>query len=221
MTQIENLISGVIIGFTASVPLGPIGALCIQKTINKGQLAGFIGGLGAAFSDTIYAIIAGFGISFIIDFIFDYQIYMRIIAAGVLFFLGLKMFFTDIVKQKRKQKLKKSKGLFGDFIATFAYTFSNPLALIFFLGAFAAFGVVKGEGNSVMTVIMLTSGVLIGASFWWFILTFTVNLFRKKFKLRLIWWINKITGIIIVIFAILALLSIFFLSDNYVQESIR
>jgi len=176
---LEFLVKGVTIGFAASIPLGPIGILCIQKTINKGRLSGFVSGLGAALSDTFYAVIAGFGLTFITNFILEKQLYLKIAAGAILFYLGFKIFFTDPIKQYREQSRKKGKGLFGDFISIFLLTVSNPLAVFFFGGAFAAFGFVSEE-SAFTSVLFLTLGVFIGATFWWTILTTLVNLFRKK-----------------------------------------
>ncbi len=216
----EFLIKGIIIGFAASVPLGPIGILCIQKTINKGRLSGFVSGLGAAFSDTFYAVIAGFGLTFITNFIVERQLYLKIIAGIILFYLGFKIFFTDPIKQYADQSKKRGKGLFGDFISIFFLTVSNPLAVFFFGGAFAAFGFVS-EGSGFTSILFLTLGVFIGAALWWTILTTLVNLFRSRFKLRSLWWINKIAGIIVILFGVLAIISIFFLSEDYVNNTIR
>lgn len=217
--EINNLVNGIIIGFSASVPLGPIGVLCIQKTINKGRLSGFISGLGAATSDMVYAIIAGFGLSFVTAFIIEQQLYLRIAAGIILFYLGFRIFFSNPGREMRKQARKKGRGLAGDFISLFLLTFSNPLTVFFFLGAFAAFGVVKGE-SSFLSILILTVGVFLGAAFWWSILTTIVNIFRKKFRLKSIWWINKIAGIIVIGFAIFAIISIFLISEGYVNDNL-
>ncbi len=216
---LEFLIKGVIIGFTASVPLGPIGVLCIQKTISKGRISGFVSGLGAATSDMFYAIIAGFGLSFVTNFILENQLYLKIAAAIILFYLGFKIFFTKTVNEIQQSK-KKGTGLFGDFISIFLLTVSNPLALFFFGGAFAAFGFVS-EGSGLTSIMLLTVGVFIGAALWWTILTTIVNLFRSKFKIKRLWWVNKIAGIIVILFGVLAIISIFFISENLVNETIR
>ena len=215
---LEYLVKGVIIGFAASVPLGPIGVLCIQKTINKGRLSGFVSGLGAAMSDTFYAIIAGFGLTFVTNFIIDKQLYLKIIAAAILFYLGLKIFNTDPIKQFREQAKKKGRGLFGDFISIFLLTVSNPLAVFFFGGAFAAFGFVS-EDSGFTAILLLTIGVFIGATFWWTTLTTIINIFRKRFKLKSLWWLNKIAGVLIILFGVLAIISIFFLSESYVNDT--
>ncbi len=207
---LKNILDGIIIGFSASVPLGPIGVLCIQRTLNKGRLAGFFSGLGAAFSDTIYAIIAGFSLSFIVSFIEQQLLYIQIFGAGILIFLGIKIFYSNPAKQLRKQK--KGKGnLFQDFVSTFLITISNPLAIFLFLAFFASFGVVK-KGGGYLDHLLLISGVMMGASLWWFILTSIVNLFRSKINLRRLWWLNKIAGATIVVLVVIAF--VFFLIDN-------
>lgn len=205
---VQYLIDGIIIGFSASVPLGPIGVLCIQRTLNKGRLSGFISGLGAAFSDVIYAVIAGFSLSFIVTFIEQQLLYIQIFGAILLIVLGINIFYSNPAVQLRKQR--KGKGnLFQDFFSTFLITISNPLAIFLFLAFFASFGAVK-PGDDVSNQFALIGGVLIGASFWWFILSSTISLFRSKINLRRLWWLNKITGAAIVILVIVGfVISIF------------
>ena len=205
---VQYLIDGIIIGFSASVPLGPIGVLCIQRTLNKGRLSGFISGLGAAFSDAIYAVIAGFSLSFIVTFIEQQLLYIQIFGAILLIVLGINIFYSNPAVQLRKQR--KGKGnLFQDFFSTFLITISNPLAIFLFLAFFASFGAVK-PGDDVSNQFALIGGVLIGASFWWFILSSTISLFRSKINLRRLWWLNKITGAAIVILVIVGfVISIF------------
>ncbi len=199
---VQYVIDGMIIGFSASVPLGPIGVLCIQRTLNKGRLSGFISGLGAAFSDTIYAVIAGFSLSFIVTFIEQQLLYIQIFGAILLIVLGINIFYSNPAVQLRKQRKGKSN-LFQDFFSTFLITISNPLAIFLFLAFFASFGAVK-PGDDVSNQFALIGGVLIGASFWWFILSSIISLFRSKINLRRLWWLNKITGAAIVILVIIA-----------------
>jgi len=197
-----NLVDGVIIGISASIPLGPIGVLVIQRTLNKGHLSGFISGLGAAFSDTIYAIIAGFSLSFIVGFIESQLLWIQIMGAIILISLGLKIFYTNPAIQLRRQK-KKSTSLIQDFFSTFALTIANPLAVFLFLAFFAGFRIVETQ-HSAIENFMLIGGVFLGAGLWWLILSSLVNLFRSKINLRRLFWINKIAGSAIVILVILA-----------------
>ncbi|MCW3785474.1 LysE family translocator [Plebeiibacterium sediminum] len=207
---LKYILDGIIIGFSASVPLGPIGVLCIQRTLNKGRLAGFFSGLGAAFSDTLYAIIAGFSLSFIVSFIEQQLLYIQIFGAAILIFLGAKIFYSNPAKQLRKQKRGKGN-LFQDFVSTFLITISNPLAIFLFLAFFASFGVVK-KGGDYFNHMLLIIGVMTGASLWWFILTSVVNLFRSKINLRRLWWLNKIAGATIVVLVVIAF--VYFLIDR-------
>ncbi len=207
---LKYIIDGIIIGFSASVPLGPIGVLCIQRTLNKGRLAGFFSGLGAAFSDTIYAIIAGFSLSFIVSFIEQQLLYIQIFGAAILILLGIRIFYSNPAKQLRKQRRGKGN-LFQDFVSTFLITISNPLAIFLFLAFFASFGAVK-KGDNYFNHLLLITGVMSGASLWWFILTSVVNLFRSKINLRRLWWLNKIAGATIVVLVVIAF--VFFLIDN-------
>ena len=116
--NLSYIVDGLVVGFSASVPLGPIGVLCIQRTLNKGRLSGFISGLGAAMSDTIYAIIAGFSLSFIVGFIETQLLWIQIIGAVILISMGLKIYNTNPAEQLRRQK-RNTKTLLQDFFSTF------------------------------------------------------------------------------------------------------
>ncbi|NPA37463.1 MAG: LysE family transporter [Chlorobi bacterium] len=200
--DLHYILDGVIIGFSASVPLGPIGVLCVQRTLNKGRLSGFISGLGAALSDTIYAVIAAYSLSFIVVFVESQLMTIKIFGALVLIGLGLKIFYSNPAAQLRRQK-NKSRNLFQDFISTFLLTITNPLAIFLFFGFFAGLGVVPSERDWLGQLILI-GGVFTGAALWWFILTSLVNLFKAKINIRRLWWINKIAGASIIVFVIIA-----------------
>ncbi len=193
------LLDGIIVGFSASVPLGPIGVLCIQRTLNRGRMAGFVSGLGAALSDTIYAIVAGFSLSFVLDVIEAQMLWLQLAGAVILIIMGVKIFLSNPAIQLRRQK-RKNSSLLQDFASTFLITITNPLAIFLFI---AAFSVVGGEKQFDMQL-MLVSGVFIGAASWWLTLTSLIGLFRKKINLRRLYWINKIAGSTIVILVVIA-----------------
>lgn len=203
-----TLFNGIIIGFSASVPLGPIGILCIQKTLNKGHFGGLVSGGGAAMADTVYAIIAGFGVTFISNFIEEQQMYLRILGGLILLYLGYKIFTTNPAIQLRRNR--HNKNYWGDFLSIFALTLSNPMTIFFFGAAFAGFGVIKEESDW-FQVFQLVLGVFIGAMTWWVILTTIINLFRKKFRLKRLWWINKIAGSLVILFGLFVFVSLFFI----------
>lgn len=197
------LIKGIIIGLMASIPLGPIGVLCIQRTINKGKISGFFSGLGAATADTIFAAIAGFSLSFIINFIEERQLILEFVGGVIVILLGLKTFYTNPVAQLRRHKRKKNK-LFEDFLSVLLLTITNPFAIFFFIALFAASGIVHHNQNFASSSLALV-GVFLGGSFWWFTLSTIVNLFRHKFRLKQLWWINKVAGAVILMLGVLAI----------------
>lgn len=199
------IIEGIILGVSVSAPLGPIGVLCIQRTLNRGKNFGLISGLGAALADVFFATLAAFGISFVV---FDaHNDIFRIVGGTILFVVGVKMFFTNPIAQIRKPS--SSKSYWGYFASTFFLTLTNPLTIIFFAASFAALGLNKYSDNSVYLVLMVLS-VFAGALLWWASLVLTVNAFRKKFRLRNLWWINKISGIVIALLSVISIILLFF-----------
>ena len=209
---------GILVGLSASIPLGPIGILTIQRTLNKGRFAGFVSGSGAAAADAFYAILAGFGVSIIIDFIIEYQNVFKIVGGLFLLFLGVKLFVTNPAKVMRKQLKQKNKGLWGDFLSSFALTISNPVGLFVFMAVFAGLGLI-GQEIHYVSVILLISGVFAGGCLWWFTLTLLVSVFRNQFKMRRLLLINKLAGILVFLFGIFIIVSMFIpaLKENKVS----
>jgi threonine/homoserine/homoserine lactone efflux protein len=201
------ILKGIIVGISVSAPLGPLGILCIQRTINKGFLSGFFSGLGAAVADILYASVAGFGISIIADFLKDHEYSIRAIGGLFVVVVGIMIFRSNPVKQIRQQKNQK-KGYLGDFISGFFITITNPITIIVFGAVFAALGL--NESSTLKLIFFTLIGIFSGALLWWLSLTTGVNIFRKKIRLRNLYWINKITGIIVTIFGIVVFVSIFF-----------
>ncbi len=194
------------IGLLASIPLGPIGVICIQRTINKGKTSGFISGLGAAVADTIFAAIAGFSLTYIITFIQEQRLIIEVVGGVIVILLGLKTFYTNPASQLRRHKRQKNK-LMEDFVSILLLTITNPFAIFFFVALFATLGIVSDNQTMAMSLIAL-AGVLLGGSIWWYTLSSLVNMFRNRFRLKQLWWINKIAGAVIVILGILALINV-------------
>jgi len=206
---IVNIIEGIIIGIMVSAPLGPVGIICIQRTLNKGRVAGYISGLGAVVGDILYAIFAGFGITVITNFLIDQQVYLRVFGGALLVFVGIRMFFTDTVKQVKEQRLKKKQNVLSDFISVFFLTISNPMTIVAFGILIASLGFSSKE-TGFFSMLYLILGIMLGAMLWWFVLVTLVNLFRDRFKLKRLIWINKITAIGVVLFGLFAGISVFF-----------
>jgi len=198
------IIKGILIGFLVSIPLGPIGVLVIQRTVNKSRIAGFLSGMGAAISDTLYAIIAGFSLTFVIDFIRQYEVYLQAIGALVLLGLGIHIFFKNPATDLRRNKLRGNTH-FKDIISSFLVTFSNPLSVFVFLAVFTSSGVAVSLEHPYHSFFLIL-GIFTGAVIWWFSLSGIVSLFRHKINLRILWWINKSAGAIIVVFVLVTVL---------------
>ena len=193
---------GILLGLVVSVPLGPVGALCIQRTISKGYKAGLLAGLGAAFADLIYALIAGFGISVIIDWLIKARKWIHACGSIIFLIMAYKVFYTNPAIQVRRNRQQKNYPL-EDFMTTFLLTFSNPTPVFVFMAAFAGF-IVRDEvdyHNIVLSIV----GVFIGCMAWWVVLASVVNIFRSKIRLRHLLLVNKITGVVVFIFALILL----------------
>lgn len=202
------ILQGIIVGIAVSAPLGPIGVLCIQRTLNKGYASGVVSGIGASTADIIYAIIAGFSITFISDFLIEQQNIIRIIGGIFLTFIGIKIYFSNPIKQIRAQRTQGNK-FFSDFITSFLITISNPITILAFGLIFSSFNMIESNENSTNISILIAS-VFAGALIWWLLLITIISLFKSKIRLRNLFWINKVTGVLIVIFALLVIISVFF-----------
>lgn len=197
---LHSFLEGIVIGIVVSVPLGPLGILCIKRTLNKTWKSGFISGLGVATSDTFYAIIAGFSLTIIINFIRQYEFWFKVFGASMVILLGLYIFLSNPAKDIQKFK-KKGSSYLQDYITAVLLTFSNPLAIFVFLAIFAGYSVVLRMSH-LLDAFLIIVGIYLGASSWWFGLTSTVYLFKHKLTLNTIWWANKIIGFAVMLFAV-------------------
>lgn len=197
---------GLAIGFVASIPLGPIGVICIQRTLNGNRTTGFISGMGAASADTIFAFLAVFALSYVQTFIDDKTYWIRAIGGIMVMLLGFSIFLKKVGRPSRSSAGKATH--LSNYLSVLLLTLTNPSYIFVFLTLFAAMGV-GSSNNSLSINLLLIIGVFVGASSWWFILTWSVNKLRKKFSLRSLWWINKITGGLIILLGVISILSIF------------
>ena len=198
---------GILLGLVVSIPLGPVGALCIQRTITKGFRSGMLGGLGAACADTVYAVIAGFGVSVVVDLLLKIKKWIQIAGSIVFMVLAYKVFYTNPAIQVRKNRHQKHHP-FEDFATTFLLTFSNPTPVFVFMAAFAGF--IVSDQIHYSDIILSIIGVFIGCLAWWVTLVSIVNMFRHKIRLRHLLWVNKITGVVVFLFAIALFIQAFY-----------
>ncbi len=200
------LAKSMVIGLVASIHLGPVGVLCIQRTLSRGMLSGFISGMGAAAADAFFAIVAVFGLSVIINFIESQQLFMRTAGGAILIILGIRIFLSNPVKTMRARRNNQQSRL-SDFLSVLLLMLTNPLAIFLFLAAFASLELVKPNPGPLIAGTIVT-GVLTGAALYWFLLSGMINLFRNRVRLRILFRINRSAGVLIVMFGIAALLSI-------------
>lgn len=192
--ELTFFLKGIAIGFVMAIPIGPIGIMCIRKTLTEGRISGLIIGLGAATADLFYGCVAVFGLTIISDTLNSQRIWIRIVGSALLLFLGIKTFRA----KPKDPKLKISgSGRLRSYFTVVVLTLTNPLTIFAFIAVFAAFGL--GDGLSFFSAVVLVAGVFIGSCLWFFLLTSGTILFRKKLDLVGLKWVNKIAGILIII----------------------
>ena len=199
--MISLFLKGVLIGLSIAAPVGPIGVLCIRRTLVAGPLIGLLSGLGAATADGLYGCIAGFGLTFIAQFFQDQAFWLQGIGGGFLCYLGWRTFWAQPTNTAAKAK---GSTLLSAYASTFALTLTNPATILSFVAIFAGLGIAAIERNYFASSILVL-GVFLGSALWWLLLSLSVNLFRAKFNLRQMRWLNKGSGLIILAFGILAL----------------
>jgi Putative threonine efflux protein len=203
--MIELFYTGIIIGVLVSAPMGPIGMLCIQRTLSKGQMSGFISGLGAALSDLIYAAATGLFMGLVVNFVEAHKHPLQIFGSIVLAVFGYYTYQSNPVKNlKRNEEIKQT--LVQDFVTSFLLTLSNVLIVFLFIGLYARFGFVLPE-HSLKTTLSGLIGVVLGAVLWWFFITFVVSLLRRWLNIRSLKVLNRIVGLVIISLAAFGLVS--------------
>jgi threonine/homoserine/homoserine lactone efflux protein len=205
---LEIVVKGMIIGIVASAPMGPVGVLCIQRTLNKGRAYGFVTGTGAALSDILYALLTGYGLSFIYDIISNQAtlFWLQIVGASIMFIFGLHTFRTNPMKNTRNVSRNKSS-LLQNGITGFFITLSNPTIILLFLGLFTPLNFMLPEQPFFMQCIGYLS-IFGGAMLWWFFITYVVSKLRVRFDVRGIRVINRIIGVAVVLGALIGIVLI-------------
>lgn len=201
--DLSMFITGAGIGFFMAAPFGPIGVLCMRRTLAKGPMAGLVSGLGAATADALCSSIAGFGLTFISGLILSHQITIRLIGGIFLIILGIRTF--SAVPSLPCEGLNSS-GLFSIYTSTFLLTMANPVTTLSFAAIFAGFGVTQNNADYLSAAILII-GVFLGSASWWLALSGSIKYFNLSIDFTAQNWINKLSGCILTVFGILALIS--------------
>lgn len=193
---------GLLLGFAIAAPVGPIGLLVIQRTLNNGRLVGLFSGLGAATADAIYGAIAAFGLSLLTTFLVDQQMWLGLAGGLFLCYLGVR---TVTAPPAERAATVESRGLLGAWSTTLALTLTNPMTILAFVAIFAGAGLATSGGDT-MTALLLVAGVFLGSATWWLLLSGGVSLLRRFVNAQTLRWINWIAGAVIVAFGVSAIL---------------
>lgn len=202
---LDFIFKGMLIGMIASAPMGPVGILCVQRTLNKGRRYGLATGIGAAFSDIIYAGFAGFGMSFVMDLINNDQnrFYLQIVGSLMLLGFGFYTYRSDPTRKMHQSGMQKGSLWYNTWTA-FLVTFSNPLIIFLFLAMYAQFAFVLPNHPFEMLVGFMS--IVGGAMLWWWGLTWLVDKIRVKFDENGIRIINQVIGVAVIIGSVIMLL---------------
>lgn len=196
-------------GFGVSAPPGPNAMLMVNRTLRKGHLSGFMTGLGVATADTIFAIIAGLSMSFIITFVNREAFYIKLVVGVLVALIGVKLLFTNPVWELRRKARAASKGtITQDFLSVFGMALVNPFSIFIFLALFPGMDI-SFIGSEPYIPLIVIVGVFAGASAWWFLFSYTVDRFSRSLSLRSIVKISRATGLIIIAIGITVLLTLF------------
>ncbi len=178
--------------------------LCIRRTLADGRLAGLVSGLGAATADAFYGSLAGFGVTLAANFLVSQQTWLRLVGGLFLLYLGLKTFLSQPAADSGQPAHTRSRGLWGAYLSTLLLTLTNPLTILSFAAIFAGLGLVE-TGGTAFSAGILVLGVFCGSAAWWLLLSAGVSLLRGRVTPRILQWVNRLAGVVITVFGILAL----------------
>jgi len=201
----DIIYKGILIGIFASIPLGPIALLCIQRTLNKGQWHGFFSGAGAALSDLFYAGIVSLGMGLIIDFFTKNEYPLKIVGSIMMMIFGIYVFRSNPFKQLQEPQ-ENGNSYWQNTVSVFLLTLPNPMMIFLFIALFARFNFIASE-EKLFSILLGLVSILAGALSWWFFLTFLVGKLHKKINHKVLWVINRIFGTVIVLLSIYLLVA--------------
>jgi threonine/homoserine/homoserine lactone efflux protein len=194
-------LEGVVIGLAVAAPVGPIGVLCIRRALAEGRASGFVSGLGAATADAAYGSVAALGLTFVTSLLVGAESWLRLVGGVFLVFLGVRTFLS----RPSERPATAGKGdLPGAYASTLVLTLANPTTILSFAAIFAGLGA-GSMGGDALHAISLVLGVFCGSALWWFVLSGATSLFRAKLSAGGLRWVNRISGVVLAGFGVVAL----------------
>lgn len=205
-TLISVIIGCISIGVILSAPMGPIGILCVQRTLNKGRLSGLYTGVGAAVSDLFYCLLTGLGLSFVTDLIQDNVSILQVAGSIILMVYAIYMIFHNPVSKVKDTTTDKDDRT-RDMVTGFFFTLSNPLIIFLVIPLFARFGFpIPVQGFYYIDIILGYICIMVGAMLWWTVITYSVDKVRTHFNINSMWLINRIMGSILLLLSLYGLI---------------
>jgi threonine/homoserine/homoserine lactone efflux protein len=204
--MLEIILKGIIIGILVSAPMGPIGILCVQRTLNRGRWHGFVTGLGAALSDLLYASVTLLGVSLITDFLEKNEVLLQVIGSAVLMVFGYAVYRTNPLKSLKPNEPEPETRYTKDFISSFFLTASNVIIIIVFITLYARFSFNPAD-EGLLGHIVSIAAIVSGAVAWWFFITAFVSYLRKHFNRRGLVLLNRIIGIVLIVIGIVGVIT--------------
>jgi threonine/homoserine/homoserine lactone efflux protein len=192
---------GIIIGFAIAAPVGPIGVLCIRRTLAEGRVSGLVSGLGAATADALYGAVAALGLTFVAELLMGGESWLRLVGGAFLVFLGVRTF---LARPAERAAPAARSGLPGAYASTLFLTLTNPTTILSFAAIFAGLGAAGEANGDALSAMLLVLGVFLGSSAWWFVLSGVTSLFRTRLSIGGLRWVNRISGTVIAAFGVLA-----------------
>ena len=201
------LLKGLVMGFSIAAPVGPIGVLCIRRTLGDGILHGLVSGLGTASADAIYGCVAAFGVTAVSDFLLGSQFWLRLVGGVFLLYLGYATFRSVPAHEAAKAGKVRSDGLAGAYASAFFLTLTNPMTIVSFAAVFAGLGLGSAPGSRASAA-LLVFGVFTGSMLWWLLLSGLVHLLRSRFDHGGLVWVNRLSGLVISAFGVASIASV-------------
>jgi threonine/homoserine/homoserine lactone efflux protein len=205
MSALSWLARGLVLGFAIAAPVGPIGVLCIRRTLAAGWLTGLLTGLGAATADGFYGGVAAFGLTAISGVLVAQQGIIRVVGGALLCYLGLRTLLAK--PAANAAPVRDRRGLSGAYLSTVGLTLTNPATILSFAAVFAGLGLVGAGGSMAAAPAWLTAGVFLGSACWWLLLSGVVSLLRTRLAPGALRWVNRVSGALLLGFGVVALVS--------------
>jgi threonine/homoserine/homoserine lactone efflux protein len=198
--ELGPLLRGVAVGFAIAAPVGPIGLLCIQRTLAGGRLVGLATGLGAATADAFYGFVAAFGLTLLTSFLVGQRVWLGLLGGAFLISLGVRTFRAPPAQQAAGLP---PGTLLRSYLSTLGLTLANPATIIAFFGIFAGAGLAAAASTPAAGLMVV--GVFLGSAAWWLLLSSVVGLLRGRFDARALVWVNRVAGVVIAAFGLAAI----------------